>query len=44
MGTIRLLYSRHLGAASKDSPSILEGVPEGQGSNIRDWPLGHPWN
>ena len=30
------------GAAPKDSPSILEGVPEGQGSNMGDWPSGHP--
>lgn len=30
------------GAAPKASPSILEGVPEGRGSNIGDWPSGHP--
>jgi hypothetical protein len=26
----------------ENSPSILEGVPEGRGSNIKDWPIGHP--
>ena len=41
-GSFSLLCLRHLGAALKDSPSILEGVPEGQGSNMGDWPLGHP--
>jgi hypothetical protein len=42
-GVIFVYYVRGTsGAAPIDSPSILEGVPEGQGSNMRDWPPGHP--
>ena len=30
------------GINNNNSPSIVEGVPEGRGSNMKDWPIGHP--